>query len=286
MIVSRTAGTTSPRGARRIVASTRRGAPEGAAPERHAGEFIQSLERGLAVLRAFSADRPAMTLSEVARATDLTRATARRLLLTFEALGYMRSDGRLFELTPKVLDLGYAYVSSLKLPDIAQPFMEALSEKVHESVSAAVLDGREIVYVARVPTKRIMTIALSLGSRLPAVTTSLGRALLAELSDDALDAFLAGAPVAKLTERTITDPAELRAAIVAVRQQGYAVVDQELEVGVRSASTVLRNRRGCALAAINVSTHAGRVSLEELTTDFVPELLATAEAITAQLARQ
>ena len=249
-------------------------------------EFVQSLERGLSVLRAFSADRPSMTLSEVARTTDLTRATARRLLLTFEALGYMRSDGRSFELTPRVLDLGYAYVSSLKLPDIAQPFMEALSERVHESVSAAVLDDDEIVYVARVPTKRIMTVAISLGSRLPAASTSMGRALLAELPDDELDSFLARTTVTPATDNTLTEPTALREAIHDVRRQGYAVVDQELEIGVRSASTVLRNRRGCALAAINVSTHAGRVSLEELKTAFVPELLATAGAINAQLARQ
>jgi IclR family pca regulon transcriptional regulator len=249
-------------------------------------EFVQSLERGLAVLRAFSADQPAMTLSEVARTTRLTRATARRLLLTFEALGYMRSDGRYFELTPRVLDLGYAYVSSLKLPDIAQPYMEELSERVHESVSAAVLDDDVIVYVARVPTKRIMTVSISLGSRLPAATTSLGRALLAELPDDQLDAFLARTNVQPLTDHTLTGVDELRAAIVEVRRLGYAVLDQELEVGVRSAATVVRNRRGCALAAINVSTHAGRVSLRELRSVFVPQLLDTAEAITAQLARQ
>lgn len=257
---------------------------DGAAGPR--SEFVQSLERGLSVLRAFSAERPSMTLSEVARTTDLTRATARRLLLTFEALGYMRTDGRSFELTPRVLDLGYAYVSSLKLPDIAQPFMEALSERVHESVSAAVLDDNEIVYVARVPTKRIMTVAISLGSRLPAASTSMGRALLAELSDDELHAFLARTTVAPATDNTLTEPSALREAILEVRRLGYAVVDQELELGVRSASTVLRNRRGCALAAINVSTHAGRVSLKELRTVFVPELLATAEAINAQLARQ
>ena len=145
-----------------------------------------------------------------------------------------------------MLDLGYAYVSSLKLPDIAQPFMEALSDRVHESVSAAVLDGDEIVYVARVPTKRIMTVSISLGSRLPAVTTSLGRALLAELPDDQLDAFLAKARTNRTTANTLTTPAELRDAIVEVRRLGYAVVDQELEVGVRSAATVLRNRRGRA----------------------------------------
>ncbi|HEY8093794.1 MAG TPA: IclR family transcriptional regulator C-terminal domain-containing protein [Acidimicrobiales bacterium] len=259
---------------------------EEADQEARPAEFVQSLERGLSVLRAFSADRPAMTLSEVARTTHLTRATARRLLLTFEALGYMRSDGRYFELTPRVLDLGYAYVSSLKLPDIAQPFMEELSDRIHESVSAAVLDDDEIVYVARVPTKRIMTVSISLGSRLPAATTSLGRALLAELTDGELDAFLARTSVQRLTAHTLTQPAELRDAIFEVRRLGYAVLDQELEIGVRSASTVLRNRRGGAVAAINVSTHAGRVTMKELRTTFVPQLLATAEAITAQLARQ
>lgn len=263
-----------------------RGVGEAADPEARPAEFVQSLERGLSVLRAFSAERPAMTLSEVARTTHLTRATARRLLLTFEALGYMRSDGRYFELTPRVLDLGYAYVSSLKLPDIAQPFMEELSERIHESVSAAVLDDDEIVYVARVPTKRIMTVSISLGSRLPAATTSLGRALLAELSDAELDAFLARTSVQRLTAHTLTQPAELRDAIFEVRRLGYAVLDQELEVGVRSASTVLRNRRGVAVAAINVSTHAGRVTMKELRSAFVPQLLATAEAITAELARQ
>src|SRR5829696_7290761 len=147
--------------------------------------------RGLAVLRSFDAQHAALTLSDVARLTGLTRATARRLLLTFVALGYMHNDGRRFELTPKVLDLGHSYVSSLRLADIAQPSMEAMSERVHESVSCAVLDGEEIVYVARVPAARIMTISLALGSRLPAFCTSLGRVLLAELPADELDAYLA-----------------------------------------------------------------------------------------------
>ena len=238
------------------------------------------------MLRAFNAERPAMTLADMARATGLTRATARRLLHTLEALGYVRTRRPHFELTPRVLDLGYAYVSSLQLPDIAQPFMEELSERVHECVSAAVLDGDVDRLRGPGPTKRIMAISLSLGSRLPAATTSLGRALLAELPDDQLDAFLARAHVQPLTDQTLTGPDELRAAIVEVRRLGYAVLDQELEVGVRSAATVVRNRRGCALAAINVSTHAGRVSLRELKSVFVPQLLATAEAITAQLARQ
>jgi IclR family pca regulon transcriptional regulator len=250
------------------------------------GDFIQSLERGLLVLRAFSQEHPSLTLSDVARRTGLTRATARRLLLTFAALGYMCTDGRQFELTPKVLDLGYAYLSSLNIGDLAQPSMEALSEQVHESVSVAVLDGDEIVYVARVPTKRIMTISLSLGSRLPAVTTSMGRVLLADLTPAELDAFLARVEPQARTARTITDVAELRAELDEVREQGYALVDQELEDGVRSIATALRDRRGRAVAAINVSTHAGRVSIKELRASFVPALLATAAEINARLAKR
>jgi IclR family pca regulon transcriptional regulator len=250
------------------------------------GDFVQSLERGLAVLGAFDADHAALTLSDVARRTTLTRATARRLLLTFETLGYMRSDGRLFELTPKVLDLGYAYLSSLKIGDIAQPYMEALSERVHESVSCAVLDGVEIVYVARVPTKRIMAISLALGSRLPAVCTSLGRAILAGLPEPELDAFLAGVTLAPRTERTITDPQRLREVLAETRRQGWALVDQELEDGLRSIAAPLRGRDGRALAAINCSTQVGRVSLRELRGELVPALLSTAAEIETRLARR
>jgi IclR family pca regulon transcriptional regulator len=257
----------------------------GATKERDT-DFVQSLERGLAVLRSFDAEHPTLTLSDVARLTGLTRATARRLLLTFEQLGYMSYDGKLFQLTPKVLDLGYAYLSSVQIGEIAQPAMEALSEKVHESVSASVLDGHEIVYVARVPTKRIMTIALALGSRLPAASTSMGRVLLADLTDDDVRALLATAPPRPLTERTITDAVTLLEALVEVRRQGWALVDQELEDGVRSVAAPLRDRRGRAVAAINVSTHAGRVSLKELRSDVLPHLLDTASEISDRLRRR
>jgi IclR family pca regulon transcriptional regulator len=249
-------------------------------------DFVQSLERGLAVLRVFDAEHPRLTLSDVARLTGLTRATARRLLLTYERLGYMRSDGRLFELTPTVLDLGYAFLSSVQLPEIAQPVMEALSERVHESVSASVLDGHEIVYVARVPTKRIMAISLALGSRLPAASTSMGRVLLAGLCDAELDHFLRTTPLVARTERTIVDPARLRDVIDEVRRQGWALVDQELEDGVRSIAAPVRDRAGRTVAAINVSTHAGRVGARELRTEFVPLLLDAAGQITAALAKR
>jgi IclR family pca regulon transcriptional regulator len=251
------------------------------------GEYVQSLERGLSVLRAFNADRPAMTVADAAKATGLTRATARRILHTLQTLGYVCSDGKVFELTPLVLDLGHAYVSSLQLPDLAQPFMEGLSEQVHESVSAAVLDGEQVVYVARVPTQRIMAISLAIGSRLPAAWTSLGRVLLAGLDDPALDRFLAGvrfdlAP-AEHSLRTVDD---LRAEIHLVRRQGWALLDQELEQGVRSISAPLHDRRGRVVAALNVGTHAGRVSIDQLTSEILPHLLATARSIDAQLAKR
>ncbi len=249
-------------------------------------DFVQSLERGLAVLRVFDADHAALTLSDVARLTGLTRATARRLLLTFETLGYMRCDGRLFELTPKVLDLGYSYVSSLQLAEIAQASMEAMSERVHESVSCAVLDGEEIVYVARVPTTRIMTISLALGSRLPAFCTSLGRVLLADLPASQLDAYLEGLQPVRRTERTVTDKARLREILAEAKRQGWTMVDQELEDGLRSIAAPLRGRDGRALAALNCSTHAGRVGLRELRGEFVPALLATAAEINGRLARR
>lgn len=249
-------------------------------------EHIQSLERGLAVIQVFSRERPRLTLSEVARETGLTRATARRVLLTLERLGYARVDGREFELTPKVLDIGYAYLSSLDLAEIAQSEMELLVEHTHESCSAAVLDGSEIVYVARVPTKRIMAISLGLGSRLPAFCTSMGRVLLADLPDEEVRALLKDSELPRLTPRTITDIDELCAELSLVRSRGWALVDQELELGLRSVAAPLRNARGNAMAALNVSSHTLRVDLKTLRTDFLPALLDTAERINTRLARR
>jgi IclR family transcriptional regulator, pca regulon regulatory protein len=258
-----------------------------------APEYVQSLERGLAVIQAFSRERPSMTLAEVAREAGLTRATARRLLFTLQHLGYARFDGKRFALTPKVLDIGYAYLSSLDLTSIAQAEMESLVERTHESCSAAVLDGTEIVYVVRVPTTRIMTISLGLGSRLPAYATSMGRVLLADLLDGQLASHLDGhredghvERLPALTSRTITDPATLRAELDRVRRQGWALVDQELEDGVRSVAAPLRDARGRVIAAVNISGHAGRVTLSTMRDRFLPELLATAERINERLARR
>lgn len=255
------------------------------APERQ-GEFVQSLERGIAVLRAFDEQRPAMTLADAAKATGLTRATARRLLHTLVDLGYVATDGKYFELTPKMLDLGHAYLSSLQVSDIAQPFMERLSEQVHESVSAAVLDGAHVVYVARVNTQRIMTISLSIGSRLPALWTSMGRVIVAHLPDEEVESLLADELLRPPTAKSLATPSELRAELASIRQQGYALVDQELEEGIRSVAAPLLDRSGRVLAGMNVSTHAGRVTLKELRGEILPLLLETAAEISDRLAKR
>jgi IclR family pca regulon transcriptional regulator len=248
-------------------------------------QYLQSLERGMAVIQVFSRDHPALTLSEVARLTGITRATARRILLTLEKLGHVRSDGRLFSLTPRVLSLGWAYLSSLNLWEIAQPLMEDLVQETKESCSAATLDLPDIVYVARVPTRRIMTIALGVGTRFPAHATSMGRVLLSDLPEDELERYLAEAKLERLTDRTITDPVELRAVLADVRKQGWALVDQELEVGLRSIGAPIRNADGRTIAAINCSAAAARVSIAELRDRFLPLLLRTADLISESLVR-
>ncbi|MFR9780088.1 IclR family transcriptional regulator [Micromonospora sp. MS34] len=246
-------------------------------------EFVQSLERGLAVIRAFDAEHPQLTLSEVARTTGLTRAAARRFLLTLVELGYMRTDGRLFSLRPRILELGYAYLSSLSLPEVAMPHMEALVARVHESCSMSVLDGDEVVYVARVPTKRIMTVGISVGTRFPAYATSMGRVLLAAQPPGWLDDHLATAKLRPLTRRTITDPAKLRAALTKISAQGYAIVDQELEEGLRSLAAPIHGENGSVIAAVNVSAHASRGSSEVIRKELLPPLLETARRIEEDL---
>ncbi|MFD6679478.1 IclR family transcriptional regulator [Micromonospora parva] len=242
-------------------------------------EFVQSLERGLAVIRAFDGDHPQLTLSEVARRTGLTRAAARRFLLTLVELGYVHTDGRLFSLRARILELGYAYLSSLTLPEVAQRHMEALVARVHESCSVSVLDGDEVVYVARVPTKRIMTVGISVGTRFPAYATSMGRVLLAAQPADWLDDYLATAQLRPLTRRTVTDPAKLRAVLTRIAAQGYAIVDQELEEGLRSVAAPIHGENGSVIAAVNVSAHATRGSFEMIRRELLPPLLAAAKRI-------
>ncbi|RYY48993.1 MAG: IclR family transcriptional regulator [Actinomycetales bacterium] len=247
-------------------------------------QFVQSLARGLEVIVAFDADHPEMTLAQVAQRTGYSRATARRFLHTLVELGYMRTDGKSFALTPQVLGLGTAYLSGLGLPQIAQPHLEALSAQVGESTSVAVLDGTDIVYVARVATRRIMSVGIAVGTRFPAYATSMGRVLLAALDDAALDAVLERTDLRPLTPRTIHEPAELRRELERVRAQGWALVDQELERGLTSMAAPILDGRGTAVAALNVSA---------ATMDDTPQierardpLLESARAIGADLAAQ
>jgi IclR family transcriptional regulator, pca regulon regulatory protein len=246
-------------------------------------DYVQSLERGLAVIRAFGAERPELRLSDVARETGLTRAAARRFLLTLVRLGYVRQDGNTFSLRPRVLELGYAYLSALSLPEVAQPHMETLVSEVNESSSVAVLDDLDIVYVARVPTQRIMTITIAVGTRLPAYATSMGRVLLAGLDRGALEERLERMEIERLTLTTVPDLGTLRQRIDDVRDAGWAAVDQELEQGVRSAAVPIRDATLGVAAALNVSVHATRMTMQVLRRQVVPRLLRTAEAIEVDL---
>jgi len=249
-------------------------------------DFVQSLDRGLAVIRAFGPDRERLSLSEVARATGLTRAATRRFLLTLVKLGYVRNDGREFSLRPRVLELGYAYLSGLGMPEVAAPHLEELVAKVRESSSISVLDGHHIVYVARVPTKRIMTVAISVGTRFPAYAASMGRVLLAGLPPEELDQYLAEADLAPITARTVVDPDRLREIVRDVGRQGYAIVDQELEEGLRAIAAPIHGSGGTVTAAINLSAHASRVSMAAMRSDLLPALLETARRIEADLRSQ
>lgn len=249
-----------------------------------APHFVQSLERGLSVIRAFDVEHAELTLSDVARATGLTRAAARRFLLTLVDLGYVRTDGRLFSLTPRVLELGYAYLSSLTLPQVAEPHLERLAAEVHESTSVSLLDGTDVVYVARVATSRIMRVAISVGTRFPAWATSMGRVLLAALPEEELAAHLPD-ELEPFTRHTITSTDELRAELSRVRERGFALVDQELEGGLRSIATGIRDRSGRVTAAINVSSHTSRRTRENLRSEVLPRLRATAAEIEADLHR-
>jgi IclR family pca regulon transcriptional regulator len=242
-------------------------------------EFVQSLQRGLAVIRAFDAEHPSLTLSEVARSTGLARAAARRFLLTLVELGYMRVEERRFMLTPRVLELGHAYLSSLTLPEIALPFLRDFVAEIRESSSLCVLDGHHIVYVARVPANRIMSVSISVGTRFPAFATSLGRVLVAGQSDEWLRVYLKTADLTPITPRTISDPDALLAEIERVRSQGWALIDQELEEGVRSLAAPIRDAAGAVVAAVNVSVHASRWTVEAVREQLLPRLLETTAAV-------
>ncbi|MBK5216896.1 MAG: helix-turn-helix domain-containing protein [Propionibacteriales bacterium] len=252
------------------------------APEKSSAH-VQSLVRGLAVIRVFDADNAHLTLSEVARRADLTRATARRVLHTLLDLGYVASDGKNFSLRPKILELGYAYLSSMSLPAVAQPHLEELTKAAHESSSVAVLDGSDIAYVARVAKQRIMTVAISVGTRFPAYATSMGRVILAHLTPAELDQYLESTELRQVTPHTITDREGLLAELGRIREQGWALVDQELEEGLRSIAAPIHDQSGHVVAALNLSASSRRGEVNEVVEHLLPHLLATAKAIDADL---
>ncbi len=236
-------------------------------------ELVQSLVKGLTVIKAFNQQRPSMTLSEVASVTGFTRAATRRFLLTLLNEGYVKQDGKLFSLTAKVLDLGFSYLSSLDIWHNAKPLMNTLVEQLNESCSAAVLDGHDVVYVARVATtKRIMSITINVGTRLPAFATSMGRVLLADMTAPALDSFLALCQIEPFTQYTITEKGALKAEIAQVKAQGYSMVEQELEIGLTSISVPVHNGNGEVIAALNVSTHMSQTARQQIVEEILPAL--------------
>jgi IclR family transcriptional regulator, pca regulon regulatory protein len=242
-------------------------------------DFVGALARGLAVIEAFDSEHRTLTLTEVAARTGLSRGTARRFLLTLASLGYAASDGRAFRLLPRVLRLGYGYLSALDLSEIGQPIVQALSARLGESCSLAVLDGEDIAFVARAEARRNYRFALTIGGRLPAHASSLGRVLLAGLPDPELDRFLENATLRPITPRTTTDKAVLRAAIMEARSAGFATVDDELQIGIRSVSVPVRDRDGTVIAALNVGALTPETSFETMRTTYLPLLRAAAAAI-------
>ncbi|WP_326686848.1 helix-turn-helix domain-containing protein [Streptomyces sp. NBC_01795] len=246
-------------------------------------EFVESLARGLTVLTAFGEERGTLSLSGVAEATGLSRATARRALITLEHLGYLTASERAFRLTPRVLALGFPVLSRLTLPQIAAPHLTSLAERVHDSASMAVLAGDDVQYTARVATGRVMSVDVTLGIRFPAYATSLGRVMLAGLPPGEREGRLADADPRALTPHTVTAPARLARLLDRVAEDGYALVDEELEDGLRSLAVPVRERGGRVVAAVNVAMHTSRRTLEECAGEVLPALRAAATAIEADL---
>ncbi len=246
-------------------------------------DYVNSLARGLEVIRAFTRSKPSMTLSEVAERTDMNRASARRFLLTLVREGYASTNGKYFRLLPKVLDLGFSVLASMDLSDVMQPVMNDLAEKLQESCFAAVLDGDSVIYVARATSQRVVNVGINIGSRVPAHSVSSGRVLISGLSDSELDKYMEGVMLKKYTPMTTTSKARLRKAVDETRRQGWSIVDQELEVGLRSVSVPIRDRSGTIVAALNVCCPSPRVTPEEMRTRVLPALFDSAQRISLAL---
>lgn len=252
----------------------------------HDRDHVGSLAKGLGVLEIIAGRPQGLSLSEVGEAAGLTRAGARRLLLTLVAEGYAVQDGRRFRLSPRLLGLARTWLQGTSLWTYAEPQMRGVAERLGESCSAAVLSGQDILYVARVAGPRILSVALHVGARLPAWCTAMGRILLAGLPEDQLDRHLAEAKIEARTPRTLTDRDAVRGAIAAARAQGYAVLDQELELGLLSLAVPIRDRSGAVVAAVNVSSQAGRVDVAEMERRMLPPLREAQQTIEAFLAIQ
>ncbi|MET0961452.1 MAG: IclR family transcriptional regulator C-terminal domain-containing protein [Noviherbaspirillum sp.] len=245
--------------------------------------FMTSLARGLAVVRAFSDQRRSLTIAQISHKTGIPRAAVRRCLYTLKRLGYADSEANNFFLKPKILSLGYSYLSSTPLTVSAQPCLNSISRALNESCSLAVLDNDEVLYVARSATSRVMSIALNTGSRLPAYCTSLGRVMLASLSEDALRQYFDTVKLRAYTERTVVSVARLREILSEVRVSGYSVVEEELEVGLRSIAVPVRGASGVVHAALNVGAQATRVSTRQMEEEFLPALLRGAQELSVLL---
>jgi IclR family pca regulon transcriptional regulator len=245
--------------------------------------FMTSLARGLAVLRAFSDQRKSLTIAQISHRTGIPRAAVRRCLYTLRQLGYADSESNNFTLKPKVLTLGYSYLSSTPLTVAAQPFLNQISRTLNESCSLAVLDDGEVLYVARSATSRIMSVALNTGSRLPAYCTSLGRIMLAHMPDDQLDAHLSTVKLKAFTEHTVVSTEKLKELLLQARQDGYVVVEEELEVGLRSIAVPVRGASGNVLAGLNIGAQATRVTKRQMVDEFLPVLLREARELSVLL---
>ncbi|MBC9079425.1 IclR family transcriptional regulator C-terminal domain-containing protein [Stenotrophomonas pavanii] len=242
-------------------------------------DFMTSLGRGLAVLSVFSQHPREVTMSQISSDTGISRAAVRRVLYTLEKLGYVGEQGRGYVLLPRVLGMGGAYVASSSMTAAAQPVLDALRDDVHESCSLGVLDGDDILYVARAETVRIMSIGLRAGSRLPAYCTSMGRVLLAALPRDTLEGYLERTPLRPRTERTVTRMEDFLDLLEKVRREGVSLVDQELEIGLRSIAVPVRSRSGEVVAALNIGTQAGRIGLGVMQTQLLPRLREAAQRL-------
>lgn len=246
-------------------------------------DFVLSLARGLQVIEAFETNAAELSVSDVSEKTGLSRAAVRRLLMTLEMLGYAESDGRTFQLKPRILRLGYSYLSSNSLANIANPILQRVAEAVHQAVALGVLEGDEVLYIAHYGVRRVMSVGVSVGTRLPAYCTSGGRVLLAELPEREFSAYLAGTELRPMTSKTITEKAAFVAMIEKVRLEGFALVDEELEPGLRSMAVPVRSRQNVVVASMNTGVHAAQLSYVEMMDRILPELKEGAQLLGQQI---